>query len=266
MTTKKRSPREVRQRRIIDHVLTAGFASTAELTELTGASTMTTHRDIDELAHRGILRKFHGGVSARPSTVFESSSDFRLHSQPEAKESLADVALGMVEPGMSVLLDDSTTGLALARRLHEVGPLTVVTNYRLAIEVLREDEDIRLISLGGEYSRTHDSFIGLPSQASLSALSVDIAFQSTSAMTAHMAFHQEQEIIMMKRAMLETAATKVLMMDSSKVGRTALHRFVPTSAFDTIIVTDDAPANLLDVLREETTVALAPAAQSDPEP
>lgn len=259
MTTKKRSPREIRQRRIVDHVLSSGFASAAELTELTGASLMTTHRDIDELSRQGILRKFHGGVSARPSTVFESSSDFRLHSMPEAKDSLAEVALGLIDPGMSVLLDDSTTGLTLARRLHEVGPLTVVTNYRLTIEALREDEDIRLIAVGGEYSRTHDSFIGLPSQEAVSTLAVDIAFQSTSAMTALMTYHQEQEIIMMKRAMLGAAASKVLMMDSTKVGRTALHRFVPTSTFDTIILTDDAPADLVETVREETSVLLAPA-------
>ncbi|MGH3626431.1 MAG: DeoR/GlpR family DNA-binding transcription regulator, partial [Sciscionella sp.] len=177
-----RASRQQRQRHIVDHVLDKGYASAAELVSLTGVSLMTVHRDLDDLAARGVLRKYHGGVSAQPSTVFESSSDFRLHAHPEAKEALGRAAACFVNPGMSVMLDDSTTALALARHLAGVGPLTVVTNYRQAMELLREEEDIRLIGLGGEYSRTHDSFGGLACQEAVNGLNVDLVFQSTSAM------------------------------------------------------------------------------------
>ena len=221
---KKQSPRLLRQQRIIDHVVAQGFASAAELSTLTGVSLMTVHRDIDDLVSRGLLRKFHGGVSAQPSTVFESSSDFRLHTRTREKEALAAAALPMITPGMSVMLDDSTTALALARLLVDVGPLTVVSNYRQVHETLREAPDIRLIGIGGEYSRTHDSYVGLPCQEMIAGLSVDILFLSTSAMNAAMTFHQEQEIVLVKRAMMATAGTRVLLMDASKVGRAALHR------------------------------------------
>ena len=90
---KKQSPRLARQQRIIDHVVSGGFASANELSNLTGVSLMTVHRDIDDLVSRGLLRKFHGGVSAQPSTVFESSSDFRLHTRTQEKEALAQEAL-----------------------------------------------------------------------------------------------------------------------------------------------------------------------------
>ena len=97
-------------RLIVDHVLARGDATVAELAELTGVSLMTVHRDIAELADRGILRKYHGGVSAQPSMVFESSSDFRLHAHTDEKQALARAALSFVGPGMSVMLDDSTIG------------------------------------------------------------------------------------------------------------------------------------------------------------
>jgi DeoR/GlpR family transcriptional regulator of sugar metabolism len=252
--SKKQSSRSVRQQKIIDHVVGAGSASANELSTLTGVSLMTVHRDIDELVARGLLRKFHGGVSAQPTTVFESSSDFRLHTHTREKEALAKEALGFVAPGMSVLLDDSTTGLALATMLPQVGPLTVVTNYRQVLEALREVPDVRLIGLGGEYSRTHDSYLGLPCQEMVGNLSVDIVFVSTSAMSAHMTFHQEQEIVMVKRAMLETATTSVLMMDASKVGRAALHRFLPVGAFDHVLLAGEVEPELLEAMREHTDV------------
>lgn len=234
-----------------------GFASAAELSNLTGVSLMTVHRDLDDLVTRGLLRKFHGGVSAQPSTVFESSSDFRLHTHTREKEALAAEGLRMVAPGMSVMIDDSTTALALARLLPDVGPLTVVSNYRQVQEALREVPDIRLIGLGGEYSRTHDSYVGLPCQEMVSSFSVDIVFLSTSAMNAQMTYHQEQEIVLVKRAMLESASTRVLMMDASKVGRAALHRFAPVSAFDHVLLAGEFDPELVEAMREHTDVRQA---------
>ena len=69
--------RTSRQQRIVDHVLAHGSASVAELVELTGVSLMTVHRDVDDLARRGLVRKFRGGVSAQPTSVFEAHSEYR---------------------------------------------------------------------------------------------------------------------------------------------------------------------------------------------
>src|SRR5690606_18064090 len=255
---KKQSPRLIRQQKIVDYVVSKGFASAAELSELTGVSLMTVHRDIDDLSTRGLLRKFHGGVSAQPSTIFESSSDFRLHTHTREKAALAREALKLLSPGMSVLLDDSTTALALASLLAGDGSRTVVRNNRQVQEELREVPDIRLILLGGEYSRTHDSYLGMPCQEMVSTFSVDIVFMSTSAMNGRMTYHQEQEIVLVKRAMLNTAVTKVLMMDASKLDRTALHQFAPVDAFDHILLSGDINQELLSELQEQTDVRLAP--------
>lgn len=251
---KKQSPRLARQQRIVDYVQEHGFASASDLSTLTRVSLMTVHRDLDDLATRGLLRKYHGGVSAQPSTVFESSSDFRLHTRTQEKESLAQQAVRFVSPGMSVMLDDSTTALALARLLPDVGPLTVVSNYRQVLETLRQETNIRLICLGGEYSRTHDSYLGLPCNEMINTFSVDIAFQSTSGMNAQMTFHQEQEIVVIKRAMLDAAERTVLMMDASKVGRAALHQLAPVSRFDHVLLSGEIEDEIITGMRELSDV------------
>lgn len=252
-----RKPRVERQRELVGHVVEAGFASAAHLAALCGVSVMTIHRDIDDLARRGILRKVSGGVSALPSTVFEASSEIRMQIQPDAKLALARVASSFVDAGMSVMLDDSTTVLALARMLNEMGPLTVLTNYRQGLDVFRENDDVRLIMIGGQYSRTHDSFIGLPVDSSVTSYSVDIVFQSTSTMGSRMTYHQEQDVVHMKRAMLKAGARRVLLMDGSKVGRTSLHHYVPVSDFTDVVITDDVPTDVVDELREQCTVHIA---------
>ena len=249
--------RTTRQQRIVDHVLAAGSASAAELVELTGVSLMTVHRDVDELARRGLVRKFRGGVSAQPTSVFESHSDYRRTTHPAEKAAVAEAALAMVEPGSSIMVDDSTTALALVERLEEVGPLTVVTNYLPALERLKSMPEVRLIALGGDYSRTHDSFGGIAAMESVAAMSVDAAFVSTSSMTGSMTYHQEQDIVLVKRAMLAAAARSVLLMDSSKIPRRALHQLCPLGEFDALVVDASVPEGLLAEMREHVTVTVA---------
>lgn len=253
-----RRPRIERQRALVAHVVDAGFASAATLAHLCDVSVMTIHRDIDDLARRGILRKVSGGVSALPSTVFEASSEIRMQIEPAAKQALARVADTFVDAGMSVMLDDSTTVLALARLLNDKGPLTVLTNYRQGLEVFRENDDVRLIMIGGQYSRTHDSFIGLPSDPSVMSYSVDVVFQSTSTMGSHMTYHQEQDVVHMKRAMLTAGTRRVLLMDGSKIGRTSLHHYVPVSDFTDVVVTDGIAPDVISELKGQATVHVAP--------
>jgi DeoR/GlpR family transcriptional regulator of sugar metabolism len=249
--------RTTRQQRIVEHVLAAGSASAAELADLAGVSLMTVHRDVDELVRRGLVRKFHGGVSAQPTSVFEAHSEYRRTAHRAEKAAIATTALAMVEPGSSIMIDDSTTALALLERVESVGPLTVVTNYLPAMELLKGLPEVRLIALGGDYSRTHDSFGGIGATESIARMSVDAAFVSTSSMTGSMTYHQEQDIVLVKRAMLDAAARTVLLMDSSKAPRRALHQLLPLDAFDALVVDDGVADELLGEMREHVSVTVA---------
>ena len=84
----------------------------------------------------------------------------------------------------------------------------------------------------------------------IESLRVDAAFISTSAVSAADAFHQEQRVVAFKRAMLEVASKRYLLVDHTKLGRPALHRLVSLSAFDLVIVDSGAPAAALTALDE----------------
>jgi DeoR/GlpR family transcriptional regulator of sugar metabolism len=239
-----------RRREISDHVLTEGPVSASDLAERFGVSVMTIYRDIDELEREGILRKSRGGVTAQPSGVFESNVAYRKKSMRSEKEAVAARAVTLIEPGMSVLIDDSTTGLELARLLPRIEPLTVVTNFLEVLNLLSDERGLHLMALGGDYDRLHDSFLGVPCVEAIEALRVDLCFVSTSSVQGDFAFHQEQRIVAVKRAMLGAAARSVLMIDHSKLGRTALHRLAPLSTFDLVLVDDRTPPDALRSLDE----------------
>ncbi|MFJ1646303.1 DeoR/GlpR family DNA-binding transcription regulator [Streptomyces sp. NPDC088258] len=239
-----------RRREISDHVLAEGSASASDLAERFGVSVMTIYRDIDELEREGVLRKFRGGVTAQPSGVFESNVAYRKTSMRREKEAIAAEAVTLIEPGMSVMIDDSTTALELARLLPGIEPLTVVTNFLEALNLLAVERGLHLMALGGDYDPLHDSFLGVPCVEAVEALRVDLCFVSVSSVSGGFAFHQEQRIVAVKRAMLKAADRSVLMIDHSKLDRTALHRLTPLSVFDLILIDDRTPPDTLRSLDE----------------
>jgi DeoR/GlpR family transcriptional regulator of sugar metabolism len=239
-----------RQAAIAEYVLAQGEGTAAELAERFDVSLMTIHRDLDELERQGVVRKFRGGVTAQPSGVFESNVAYRLKTMREEKAAVAAHALTLIEPGMAVMLDDSTSTLEIARRLGVITPLTVVTNFLQALTLLCAERGIHLMALGGDYDPLHSSFLGVSCVEAVQSLQVDICFTSTSAVSGGFAYHQEQRIVSVKRAMLDSAAKNVLLLDHSKLGRVALHRLAPLSRFDLVLVDARAPAEALRELDE----------------
>lgn len=227
-----------RQEAIAEIVLREDFVSLKDLAARLDVSLMTVHRDLDELERQGVLRKVRGGATPQPSSLFESNVRYRLTLAVPEKQALARSALAQVEPGQSVIIDESTTGLALARMLPGRAPLTVITNSLTVVQELRAVKEIHLIVLGGDYWPRHDAFCGLACEAAVSALRADTLFMSTTAISGGIAFQPDQDMAIAKRAMIAAAARRVLLVDHTKFGRVALHRLAPLTDFD-LVVTDD---------------------------
>ena len=211
---------------------------------------MTVHRDLDELEKRGVLRKARGGVTAQPSSVFESLMPYRLTAMAEQKRRLAEHALRYVEPGMSLMLDDSTTVLKMIPGLADISPLHIATNFLAGLKQLAELPDARVIAIGGHYDPAHDSFQGIQAIEAIGSIQTDAFFMSTSAISATHAYHQEERIVAFKRAMITSSTKRYLLVDNSKLDRVALHRVAPLSDFDLVITDSDADPDVVDALRE----------------
>jgi DeoR/GlpR family transcriptional regulator of sugar metabolism len=229
-------------------VLASGSATAADLASQFGVSLVTIHRDLDELERRGVVRKFHGGVTAQPSGVFESQMPYRLATMTAEKEAIARTALHYVEPGMSILLDDSTTVLAMVDGLVERTPLHVATTFLAGMRRLSElaaDHDLTLIGIGGRYDVAHDSFVGVQTNQQVQGIHVDAVFLSTSAVSATDMYHQEEQVAALKREMLNSASRRYLLIDHTKLDRRALLKIAALGELDLIITDDGADSGVL---------------------
>ncbi|GAB2650143.1 DeoR/GlpR family DNA-binding transcription regulator [Prescottella soli] len=238
-----------RQRDIANYLLTHSTSTAQELAQRFNVSLVTAHRDLDALARKGVVRKFHGGVTAQPSSVFESSIEYRTGAALNEKRAIAARAADLVQPGMSVLVDSSTTNLHLLDPLETLRPLTLITNFVPVVSRVSQWEDVRLVVLGGEYDARHASMHGIACEDAAGRVRADIGFFSFAGIDERGVYHPEQEVAASKRAMLATATRRVILADSSKLGRTALHWLAPLDDFEQLITDNCAPADVVAGLR-----------------
>jgi DeoR/GlpR family transcriptional regulator of sugar metabolism len=260
----RRAPRQAdRQRAISEAVMAEGAVRIEQLAERFGISLMTVHRDLDELESRGLLRKSRGVATALASSLVESSDVYRAGQQVAAKRALARAALDFIEPGQSVFLDDSTTVLQLAKLLSDKAPLTAITNVLTVMNELQGMRGISLVALGGTFYNWCSAFMGRMTNEAIGKLRADVFVMSTAAITDDTCFFQTPETVDTKRAMFDSALTRILLVDHTKFAKRAMHAMARLDEFDVVIV--DAETDAADIARLRTngiTVLIAEAIQT----
>lgn len=239
-----------RRRKITELVMDAGTMRIDDLVSAVEASAMTVYRDLSDLESQGLVHRNRGHVSVASSLLYEAATEYRVEQNKTEKQQLAEAAAGLVEPGQALMLDDSTTGMYLARLLPDRAPLTVVTNHRGVFGELAAAQGIHLICIGGDYLPWADAFVGGMALDSLRNMRVDLAVMSVSAVTDGICFYPQQEMVQLKKAMLASARRRVLYVDHTKFRRRALHAVAPAEDFDLVIVDAQTSAADIEVLRE----------------
>ncbi len=231
--------RRDRQQAITDLLVIDGEVDLDDLAERFGMSRMTIHRDLDELESAGVLRKIRGGATVRAGTQFESDFRIREHQDAAEKAAMAQTALTLVEPGMSVMVNDGSMAAILGQRLAEKRPLTVITNNAAVMDALRGEAGITLIALGGVYSAKFHAYLGKVTEDALAGLRADIAFISTPAVSGLDVFHMDDSVLRTKRMMMDSAAQCCLIVKHTRFDKAALYQLASLNEFDHIIT--DAP-------------------------
>lgn len=244
----------------LEYIATAvrreGFVYVEDLVAALDVSRMTIHRDFDELQELGTLRKVRGGASAQRSTQYESDLLYRSAAATEEKKRIAAVAADLANDGDVVIIDDSTSALALIPHLVQLDPMTIITNCLPAMQQIGGHPHVNLIGLGGQFVSRYASFLGMMSEDNLTGLFADILFTSTSSLRENVLYHQDQRVVMTKRAMMGAAQRRVLLMDHTKIGQGALYRLGEVAEFTHVVLDDPVDPALVEQLQEQGVTVL----------
>lgn len=241
---------EERRQRIMSMVQVEKSVSLTQLTNALNVSRMTIHRDLDLLESRGLLRKQRGGVTAESSLLFESNFHYRRQTDEAPKRALARAAVALIEPGNVIMLDESTTTLMMCDYLDAVENVTVISNSLAVCDRLRDVENIHLVVTGGDYNNTHQSFYGLVCETVIGQLRSDWAFLSAASVIGDRLYHQDQDILRVKRAFMQSAERKALLLTAGKFKTRALNQFADLSEFDQLLISKTLDEGIAEQLRQ----------------
>ncbi len=188
-----------------------------DLSEELKVSDDTVRRDLNELSEFGLVEKVHGG--ALPKSPIPVNYDDRSDYSISEKKFIAKKAVGLIENGMTILLDGGTTNLELIRQLPTDINLLVFTNsLPIALELTKYSR-IDCYLLGGKVNNKAKLTLGHDVIAGLKNLRADLCVLGVCSIDhqAGVTLRNKEECEV-KQAFMESALKTIALSTSDKIG------------------------------------------------
>ncbi|PWU45893.1 ArsR family transcriptional regulator [Micromonospora globispora] len=243
--------RHQRQLEIVRRLRVNGAISVEELASSLGVSAATVRRDLKRLQSEGKLTRVHGGAHL-PSFVTEDADVDRpfalVATVDEAdKRAVARAAAAMVRDGDMVLLDIGTTTQLLAQELRG-RRVTIVTASLAVLDVLRDDNAVELVLLGGLVRRAYHSLVGVITEDTLRQLHADIAFMGASGVRSDGSVLDTTLVeVPVKRGLIAASSRTVLLTDRHKFPGTGTLRVCGVGDLDAIVTNAGADTDMFEL-------------------
>nr|WP_197983504.1 DeoR/GlpR family DNA-binding transcription regulator [Aeromicrobium sp. CFBP 8757] len=241
--------RSLRHKAIIHAISGRREVLVADLVALTGASAVTIRRDLAELESHGALSRTHGG--ARQAFKRGSPLPFssRLESDLDAKLALAEVAAGLVADHESVIVDNGTTCLEVARCLAG-RPVTALALSLHAAAALASRPGAYVTVPGGPVE-TDSLAMTVAGLEAVRDVRADVAvIGACSASSTHGLTSTTFEDAALKRAVIAASSRTVLVAGAEKLSRSSTFRFAGPDDLTHLVTTKDAPDDLVAMFRD----------------
>jgi DeoR/GlpR family transcriptional regulator of sugar metabolism len=250
--------RHQRHTELVRRLRDGGATSVEDLARTLGVSTATIRRDLSQLDRAGVLVRVHGGaylsdVADGPREGVDPARDWyreRTFAEVAAahapdKDAVAQRAASLVRDGDVLLLDIGTTTVMLARALRGRS-VTVITSSLAVLDVLRSDDRVELILLGGMVRRAYHSLVGILTEDALRQVRADRAFLGASGIRADGEVLDTTLIeVPVKRALAAAADQVVLLADRHKFPGTGSLRVCGMRDVDVLVTNDGADPGTL---------------------
>jgi DeoR family transcriptional regulator of aga operon len=249
-------PAAARRQQILELIERRGFVRVSFLASHFGISDVTARADLEALAESNAVQRVHGGaVSGLGSTTLERSFEVAAKESAGEKHRIGEAAALLVKSHQVILLDVGTTTTALARglvRRDDLTDVTVVTNsLNIAVELEDAHPRITVVVTGGTLRPSQHSLVDPMADSLLARVRGNIAFIGCNGISAdsgvtNMNFAEGD----MKRRMLHSAARRVVVADSTKVGVEHTSKVGELTDLDLLITGKEADARSLQAIRD----------------
>jgi len=241
---------EERRQRIIRHVNDCGRASVVELAEQLDVSEVTIRADLQALAERNLIVRTHGGAVPAGRAISELSLAIRGQQQVGEKDRIGAAGAEMVSHGDAIILDSSSTTLAIARRLKRHRDLTILTNSLVIAYEMLDAPGVMVVMPGGTVRRDTASLIVSNGVQMFGKFNIQKGFFGVHGLTVKEGLTDvSADEADVKRPFVAMCRQVIAVLDATKWGRVGLASFADLSTVRCVITDANAPADLVSQAR-----------------
>lgn len=241
--------RALRLKLITDTVARGRHLSVDALAQLTGVSAVTIRRDLAQLAEEGAIARVHGGAKTANPTGQPMPYTDRMIEHEAEKDRMARATASLIADHESVVMDNGTTCVAVAR--HVCGrPLTALALSLPVAAALAAQPGVDVVVPGGAVESSTLAFVAAPAISALAQMVADVVvLGACSASPEHGLTSTSFADAQVKRAAIAAARRRVLVATADKLARTSTFRFGSPEDLTHLVTTPDAPDDLLAAYR-----------------
>ena len=202
----------------------------------------TLRRDLIKLENKGIISRSHGGASLVKNAP-DTRIPFALREQEQdaAKSSIARKAITYIKDGQTIMLDATTSAYHIVPLLADFHNILVITSSAKTAFLLGQ-MGIKTICTGGQMINQSFSYIGDDALSTISHYNADVLFFSCRGLSYDGLLSDNSiEENQIRKAMMKRATKKILLCDSSKLGKVCLHNLCHISDVDEILCETTLP-------------------------
>jgi DeoR/GlpR family transcriptional regulator of sugar metabolism len=232
--------KEERQNHIRNMLNSTGTVTVNEIMQELSVSDMTVRRDLSEMAQQGLLIRTHGGAYLVEKYDKSYPTNLRKAYLSRTKDKMAQIALSYIQDNEVIMLDSSTTCMALFEAaVQSQKPLTIITN---SLQIMSYCDDnntnINLICVGGTFRKRTSSCADQHTVDMLRNFRADRAFISCPKLTIEYGLsdnHNSEARV--RESMLKQSKFGVVIADHTKFDESANILFNGLEDLD-LIITD----------------------------
>ncbi len=243
-----------RHKKILDILVTEENTSVKELSEKLSVSEVTIRADLTSLAEDGKVLRTHGGAKLLEERIRqEYSFQTRKNQNLENKLKIGKYAAQFVNSMDSILLDSSTTVLAMAKALRDKSNLkeaTVIpTGIWTAIELM-SCTNINVLMPSGYLRTVSGSITGLPTSEFFQNLNINKAFLGAWGISVKHGLTDSHLLeIELKKTIIKKAKEVIVLIDGSKFFQNGLATYSDLKNISKIITDSSVPKKVVKKIK-----------------
>ncbi len=241
-----------RQEKILELLKERKSASVKKIAKYCNSSEATVRRDLIEMEKLMLLRRTRGGALFFESSNDETSVAVRMTENKDKKEKIAMLAMRILGDSKTLFFDSSSTVSVLGKAFSFSYRTIITTGLNCAL-ILAEKENLNVIIPGGNVSYDSNTMVGSLTLKQLLEFNPDCAVFSCGGISGNLVTEATFEQSELKKLAFSKAKTRVLLCDSSKMGKKLPFSFTRLDDFD-YLVTDCAPPEEISALVEKVKI------------